>query len=104
MTRADALVLDIGGDVGAVVVYIGPSSEGKELDLTPVGCPRSHDLHNVVRRRTTAAGHMVFAAVFPQVHEGSYWLWADAPGPIAELTVVGGQVCTVDVTEGEPTC
>ena len=48
--------------------------------------------------------HMVFAAVFPQVHEGSYSLWADAPGPIAELTVVGGQVCTLDVTEGEPTC
>jgi len=100
MERADALVLEIGEDVGAVVVYMGPSSEGKQLDLTPAGSPRSHHLHNVVRRRTTPAGDKVFAAVFPQVHEGIYWLWAEGPEPIAELAVVGGQVCTVNATEG----
>lgn len=95
MASADALVLEIGGDVGAVIVYTDASCLGRELDLTVAGSARSHDLHNVVRRRTTPAGEMVFAAVFPQVGEGQYALWGRARGPVAEVTVGGGRVSVV---------
>lgn len=93
MQRADALVLEIGGDVGALVVYTDATCAGAELDLAPAGSPRSHDLHNVVRPRTTAGGGTVFAAVFPQVQEGRYTLWGvDGTGPVAEVAVLGGAV------------
>jgi hypothetical protein len=95
MARADALVLDIGEDVGAAVVYTEASCAGWVLDLTPAGSPRSHDLHNVVRRRTAPTGEAVFAAVFPQVHRGRYSLWGDAAVPLAEITVAGGTVSVV---------
>ena len=95
MASADALVLDIGGDVGAVVVYADGGSTGRQLDLTPAGSARSHHLHNVVRRRTTPAGETVFAAVFPEVREGRYALWGADDEPVAELTVTGGEVSVV---------
>ena len=79
MDRADALVLEIGGDLGALVVYTDRSLAGTELDLVPAGSPRSHDVHNVVRPRTTGTGETVFAAVFPQVREGCYTLFGPAP-------------------------
>jgi|SRR5579875_94100 len=101
MARADALVLEIGGDVGALIVYTGPGCDGRQLDLTPSGSPRSHHLHNVVRRRTTPAGEVVFAAVFPQVLQGRYDLWGDGDSPVAELVVTGGQVSVVHA-EGCP--
>jgi len=94
MARADALVLDIGGRVGAVIVYTGPAWEGRELDLTPAGSPRSHQLHNVVRRRTTPAGESLFAAVFPEVQEGTYTLWGTA-GPLGQVVVTGGKVSEI---------
>jgi hypothetical protein len=95
MAHADALVLDIGKDVGAVIACTGPGCEGGQLDLTPAGCARSHELHNIVRRRTTPAGDVVFAAVFPQVAQGRYWLWGAGDQPVAELAVAGGEVTTV---------
>ena len=95
MDRADALVLEIGGDVGALVVYTDCSLAGTELDLVPAGSPRSHEVHNVVRPRTTGTGETVFAAVFPQVREGHYTLWgASATSPLGDVAVVGGAVAT----------
>jgi hypothetical protein len=93
--RADALVLNIGEDIGALVVYTAASCEGWVLDLTPAGAPRTHEIHNVVRLRTTPSGETVFAAVFPEVHQGRYSLWGDAPVPLAQVNVSGGEVCTV---------
>lgn len=103
MRRADALVLEIGGEVGALVVYADATFDGKELDLVPVGSPRSHHLHNVVRRRTTASGDVAFAAVFPQVLEGRYTLWGGAgASPLAEAAVAGGRVSEAHIERLEP--
>lgn len=48
------LVLDIGGDVGALVLYADESYLGAEIDLTPAGTPRNHHVHTVIRRRAPA--------------------------------------------------
>jgi hypothetical protein len=96
MARADALLLDIGGCVGAVVVYTEAAYAGAELELAPAGSPRSHYLHNVVRRRTDATGKTHFAAVFPEVREGRYTLWCPgSTGPLGEVAVAGGHVSKV---------
>jgi hypothetical protein len=47
----DALVLDIGDDIGALILYAEEECLGQEIDLTPVGAPRSHHMHTMIRRR-----------------------------------------------------
>jgi hypothetical protein len=66
---ADALVLDIGGSVGALVLYADPSCLGIEIDLTPVGAPRSHHMHTMIRRRR-AVDREFIAGVYPELLEG----------------------------------
>ena len=88
----DALVLDIGGDVGALIVYADEACLGSEIDLTPVGAPQSHQVHTMVRRRRAASGDVI-AGLFPELVEGTYTLWGlSGNGPIGEVTIVGGQI------------
>ena len=88
----DALVLDIGGDIGAVVIYADEACLGWEVDLTPVGVPRSHHLHTMVRRRR-ATGRDVIAGLYPHVPAGSYIVWGQgSSGPLGRVEVVGGRV------------
>jgi hypothetical protein len=88
----DALVLDIGGTIGALIVYADETCLGSEIDLTPVGVPRSHHLHTMVRRRR-ATDKDVIAGLYPEVPEGTYTVWGlHDSGPIGEVTVMGGRV------------
>ena len=87
----DALVLDIGGDTGALILYAQPALIGAELDLTPAGQPRSHGIHTAIRRRR-AGGHDVVCGVYPSVPAGRYVVWGLDGTPLVELDVVGGQV------------
>jgi hypothetical protein len=91
----DALVLDIGGDIGALVLYADPEWLGQEIDLTPDGAPRSHHLHTMIRRRRVA-DREVIAGVYPEVVAGVYTLWRPEGDPLATITVEGGAVTEVD--------
>jgi hypothetical protein len=84
----DALLVDVGGDFGALIVYTGPQLEGEEIEISPEG----HDQrsHNVARRRRTHAGD-VFACVFPSVTAGRYLVW-DADGSARAVAVTGGSI------------
>lgn len=88
----DALVLDIGGDIGALIIYADERCLGAEVDITPAGTPQSHDLHTMVRRRR-ATGHDVIAGLYPEVLQGTYTVWGlGHSGPVGEVTVRGGHV------------
>jgi hypothetical protein len=88
----DALVLDIGGDIGALIIYADESCLGSEIDLTPAGATRSHHLHTMVRRRR-ATNKDVIAGLYPEVREGAYIVWGlEDSGPLGEVTITGGQV------------
>jgi hypothetical protein len=88
----DALVLDIGGEIGALIIYAEESCLGREIDLTPVGSPRSHHIHTMIRRRR-ATGKDVIAGLYPELQEGTYTVWGLGHGErIGEVTIVGGQV------------
>ena len=89
-----ALVLDIGGDVGALVVHAREAWVGSELDVTRTGEPRSHHRHLMIRR-LRAVGGDVFAGVLPSLEAGSYTVWDPAGRQLAAVTVHGGQVCEV---------
>lgn len=88
-------ILDIGGDVGAVVVYLaGPMGRG-ELDIQPEGRPerRFHTgIH--LRQLGNTAAHV---AVFPEVHAGRYDLIDEHGEPFASVGVDGGSVAELDL-------
>jgi hypothetical protein len=88
----DALVLDIGDDIGALVLYADESCLGSEVDITPVGAPRSHHIHTMIRRRR-ATGRDVVAGLYPELAAGTYTVWGlGGTGPIGRVTIVGAQV------------
>ena len=90
----EALVLDIGGDIGALVLYADEVCLGQEVDLSPAGAPRSHHTHTMVRRRR-AVGREFVAGVYPELPAGTYTVWALDDGPLTDVTIVGGAVSEV---------
>lgn len=89
-TDDGAVVLDVGGDVGALVVTTGEGWVGAEIELSPVGAEHGR-LHVAVRERR-GTGRSRFAAVFPALDAGDYVVWGRSERPVATVTVVGGQV------------
>ena len=86
-----AVVLDIGGDVGALVLYTGAEDDEAEIDISPGTDPAAPRSHNQVHPRRAPAG-VVYSAVYPALAAGEYTLWRDERTPEATVTIRGGQV------------
>lgn len=95
VARGAAVVLDIGGDVGAVIVYLGAQSVGAELDIQPLGDP-ARRFHTGVHDRDVE-GVVTRVAVFPEVSTGRYELLDEHARPFAVLHAAGGEVRTLDL-------
>ena len=89
-----SVVLDIGGEVGALVVHTPPELDGHEIDLFPAG---SHEpcMHSAVRRREVLGGNR-YAAVYPSVIAGEYTL----EGSSQTVQVLGGSVTELHYLAG----
>jgi hypothetical protein len=85
------LVLDIGGEIGALVLYAAEECLGVEIDLTPRGEPRSHHMHTMIRRRRAFDKEFI-AGVYPELVEGPYVVWGIDGRPLGDVEVVGGEV------------
>ncbi|GAC1435258.1 MAG: hypothetical protein NVSMB65_09210 [Chloroflexota bacterium] len=87
------VVLDIGEDVGALIVYAPEALCNHEVEVSPHGIDWLRTHTEVLERRV--AGRALFAAVFPQLPAGVYTLWktSDHGDPVA---VGGGAVVEVD--------
>lgn len=90
-----ASLLDIGGDVGAVVVRLQAGTPNGELTACRRGDPAAH-FHTGVHLRLTG-DHEAWVAVFPTVTEGSYSLLDDDGVEHTPFTVAGGRVTTIDL-------
>jgi hypothetical protein len=67
-----AVVLDIGGDVGALVVSMPSEMEGLEIEICPTGTrPPGHVPHVAVVGRPSGTG-IQYTTVFPDLQQGSY--------------------------------
>ena len=108
-----SVLLDIGGDVGALVVTMPARMEGVEVEIRPEGAGvaahvhHDHDHHHhghdhggahrphvaVVNR--PAGGARIPSLVFPELLEGSYELYEKGSHDV-RLTVAvrGGEVAT----------
>jgi hypothetical protein len=88
-------LLDIGGDVGAMVVYLAGPTRSGELEARPARRP-GNKFHTGVHLREVG-GDEQWLAVFPEARAGEYELLDDDGEPIAPVHVTGGQVSEVDL-------
>jgi hypothetical protein len=87
----DSLVLDIGGDVGALIIHTGPELDEREIEISPgadLAARRSHNQVHARRNRDLTA----YTAVFPSVPAGDYTVWHHDGTPHAMITIRGGEV------------
>jgi hypothetical protein len=85
--RQAAVVLDIGGDIGALVLHTGAEDDAAEIDISPGTHPAAPRSHNQVHPRRAPAG-----TVYPALAAGTYTIWRDDHTPEATITIRGGQV------------
>jgi hypothetical protein len=88
-------VLDIGGDVGALVATMPDGALGTELFLRPVADPSS-SVHTGVWRRDLGAG-CVTVALFPELAVGTYDVLGGDGDETQRIEVCGGEVTTIDL-------
>lgn len=113
-----SVVLDIGGDIGALVIVAPPELEGVEIEARPQGelVPRS-DLHHrhdhgpgehhhhghlehvAVVPRPLPGGGYVHSAVFAALPAGTYELYERPAGPVRLVAEVRGGAVTDAVWE-----
>lgn len=92
--HTEPAVLDIGDDVGALVLYTMGEFRGKEIEVSPKG--RDADrVHTAIWGRE-ANGRVVYAGIYPALPAGDYIIWRDETTPGGEVTIVGGAIAEVD--------
>jgi len=84
------VVLDIGGDRGALIIHTGPECHGWEIEISPTHEDRPRT-HAAVRERHLA-DRTLFSAVYDGLPEGEYDVWRDAMTPAGRVKVIGAQV------------
>jgi hypothetical protein len=94
-----SVLLDIGDDIGALVVTMPPDLVGEEVEILPVGqAGHEHHVHHrphvaVVAR--PVAGGTVPSLVFPELVEGSYVLMPKGTDDVRlTVDIRGGEVST----------
>jgi len=92
--QGGAVVLDIGDDVGALVLYTGEELRGREIEVSPKGRD-AWRVHTAIRERQ-ANGRTMFAGVYLALPADDYTIWRDRTTPAGEVTIVGGAVTEAD--------
>ena len=94
-----AVLLDIGGDVGAVVVTMPSSMLDEEVEIRPLdGAQNDHGhLPHVAVVDRPVGGERVPSLVFPEVVEGRHGLCQKGSQEVlVAVEVRGGEVTTAD--------
>jgi hypothetical protein len=92
--RTQAAVLDIGGEVGALILYTGPELCGHEIEVSLKSSP-DHRVHTAVLERKVN-GRSVFAALYMSLEAGDYIIWKNETEPGGQVTIIGGEVVQLD--------
>ncbi|HKD69491.1 MAG TPA: hypothetical protein VKB84_21815 [Candidatus Binataceae bacterium] len=92
--HSETVVLNIGQDIGALIIYTDAELHGREIEVSPRGNAGTRTHVEVLERRIN--DRPVFAAVFPQLRAGEYDIWGKASNLSYPVTIVGGEVATVD--------
>jgi hypothetical protein len=89
-----AAVLDIGGDVGALLALMDADAEGTELHVRLTGS--TNTVHTGVWTRHRGQEH-VTAALFCELSEGRYWVLDPDGRERIDVDVKGGELAELDL-------
>jgi hypothetical protein len=95
--RSEPVVLEIGREFGALVVYTDAALLHEEIEISLTGADdrRSHkDVHERL-----VGGRSVHAAVFDRLEGGEYTLWHRDEACARGVAVVGGEIAELDWRE-----
>ena len=84
------VVLDIGQDVGALIVHAGPDMHGVEIEISRTGEDAARSHKEVLER--SSGGRPSYTAVFDGLREGTYTLWIDDEACARRVSIRGGEV------------
>lgn len=87
-TGPGSVLLDIGGDVGALIIVTPTRMAGEEIHISPLHDPAGRT-HALVRERRLGAASC-HAAVYPALQAGEYTIWRDAGSPAGTVRIDGG--------------
>jgi hypothetical protein len=91
--HTESVVLDIGEDVGALVLYTRPQLHGREIEVSPLGdCQNAARVHSAVLERSFN-GRTMFVAVYPELRAGDYQVCGEG-APM--VTISAGAVTELD--------
>jgi hypothetical protein len=85
------VVLDIGAELGALIIYTTAQQLGLEIEISPGKTSDARRTHMAVRARNLDS-HTIYGAVYPSLVEGIYTIWLDADTVLATVSVHGAQV------------
>ncbi len=95
----EPVVLDIGGNIGALIVYADEALIDTPVEVSPAGSD-SDKFHQHILERPMPEGTS-YAAVFDKITEGTYTLWLHGEPRVREFAITGGEVAELDWRSAE---
>jgi hypothetical protein len=93
----EAVVLDIGGDLGALILHTDAEMVGVEVEISATGQDDRRTHKDVLEREIN--GRPAYTAVFDKVRQGSYTLWVEDVARARDVLVTGGAISELDWSE-----
>jgi hypothetical protein len=84
------VVLELGDEVGALIVHTDAAMHGVEVEISPDGADDHRSHKEVLERR--AGGRPAFTAVFDGLAAGRYTLWVDGAPRARDVEIEGGRI------------
>jgi hypothetical protein len=88
------VVLDIGDDVGALIVHTDRDMHGVEVEISPTNDDQRRSHKEVLER--SIDGRPAFTAVFDGLRTGTYTLWTDGRARARGVTIEGSGIAELD--------
>ncbi len=88
------VAIDIGGEVGALIVHTDPEMHGIEIEISPAGEDGNRSHKQVLERKIDQ--RPAFTAVFDGLQAGRYTLWVDDEPRAREVAVEGAAIAELD--------
>jgi len=92
------VVLDIGEDIGALILHTEVGMLGVEVEISATGEDDRRTHKDVLEREIN--GRAAYTAVFDKIREGTYTLWVDDVARARDVVVTGGAISELDWSAG----
>jgi hypothetical protein len=97
-THPEYVVLEIGDDVGALIVHTDADMHGAEVEISPAGEDQRRSHKEVLER--VIDGRSAYTAVFDQLPAGTYTLWTGGVAQTRRVEIAGGRVAELSWRAG----